>query len=729
MEHRSWVVCGLSIAVLVLVAAGAATADQRWVEVSSPDIGTVPTVTVDDQVDHVMVEVELGGFFVGEREIEGTVFSELEVPECGGQGEIGGPHLPFRSVLVPVPNGPVADLKVLKVVSKTALTGVRVMPEQAPAPDCGSVEPEFVIDAALYATDAWRPEQPARIAQDAIVRGQRFLVVEVYPLAYNPARGEVVARENVKIQIDLAGPVDVAAEARKLQRRSPHFPTLNASEAMPAPDANPTGIEYLIIADDTLVASAQPLVDWKRKKGFTVEIVAMSTIGTTSAELKSFLQARYDADPDLTFVLLLGDHPTVPSENQGGGMVSDLYYSCLDGSDYLPDIVIGRIPVQAETDCANVMTKILNFDRDVVPGVWHGDYLMAAYLQDYNDHNCQADRWFFETGTHAMHFIRDQVGMGIETSATSDSLSCSPYNWRSDSYPHRFSGYAGQSVPQADSDLITTSGVATQDLATAINGGVSLVQHRDHGAVTGWGDPPFSNTNIAALANGVMTPIVYSINCLTGTFNTSGDCFAEAFMKKYPGGAVGVVAATVSSYSGYNDLMVHGSYDSFWDDYDSADGGNVYPHSFRPSEAYLYGKYYMYHWEGSGYYTQLEFEMFHWFGDPEMWAFTAVPVTPSVSMDATVPVGATGMTVTVSSDGALVAVTDNGTLLGRAFVSGGSADVVFDPVPQTEAVLDVVVTGHNLVPWQGTVEVGGSGLIFSDDFESAGTGAWSLALP
>jgi len=223
--------------------------------------------------------------------------------------------------------------------------------------------------------------------------------------------------------------------------------------------------------------------------------------------------------------------------------------------------------------------------------------------------------------------------------------------------------------------------------------------------VTLWSSPPFSNSHVATLTNGYMTPVVYSINCDTGTFNSSGDCLAEALMKKYPGGAVGVIAATASSNSGYNDLLVHGSYDCFWDDYDANDGGNIYPHSFRPAEAYLYGKYYMYHWEGDTGDTEYEFKLFHWFGDPEMQAFTAVPSTPTVSMDPTISVGTSTLTVTVGAEGALVAVTDDGVLMGRAVVSGGAATVEFDPALETPGTLDVVVTGDNLVPWQGTVEV------------------------
>jgi gingipain R len=229
---------------------------------------------------------------------------------------------------------------------------------------------------------------------------------------------------------------------------------------------------------------------------------------------------------------------------------------------------------------------------------------------------------------------------------------------------------------------------------------------------------------VAALTNGAKTPIVYSTNCLTGAFASAEDCLAEALMKTYPGGAVGVSAATEASTSGYNDLIVDGSYDCFWDDHDSDDGGNISPHSFGPADAYLYGKYNMYTWEGDSATTQRSFELFHWFGDPEMQAFTAVPTNQLVSLDPTIDAGASTMTVDVDVEGALVAVTESGTLVGRAVVTDGVAVVELDPPVQNPGTLDVVVTGHNVVPWPGTCEVVWPSSIFTDDCESGGLDAW-----
>ena len=50
----------------------------------------------------------------------------------------------------------------------------------------------------------------------------------------------------------------------------------------------------------------------------------------------------------------------------------------------------------------------------------------------------------------------------------------------------------------------------------AINSGAFMLQHRDHGGVTGWGEPAYYSSDIDGLTNTDLT-WVFSINCLTGT--------------------------------------------------------------------------------------------------------------------------------------------------------------------------------------------------------------------
>jgi hypothetical protein len=205
MACRQVCLTGCVVMASLMLVEGGSLADDRWVEVAPSVPGTPPTLELRPRQGGLTIEVDLTGFFARKRTVDGQELMLLEVPGFGGTGEIGEPDLPFRTVLVPIANGPSADLRVTHSVKRTVLTSVTVMPEQAPMPECGAAEPGFVIDREAYSSDAWFPAHSARIAQDAVVRGQRFLVVDVDPLAFNPARREVVASTHLTVEIDLEG--------------------------------------------------------------------------------------------------------------------------------------------------------------------------------------------------------------------------------------------------------------------------------------------------------------------------------------------------------------------------------------------------------------------------------------------------------------------------------------------------------------------------------------------
>jgi hypothetical protein len=654
----------------------------------------------------IQIELELAGLWVDEIRHDGEPYTTLTIPECGSKGLPGQPNMPFRSLLLPVASGPQVAEVTVGGAPVPILHGVTVVPGQAPQPDDGSAPTPFARDEALYSEDEWWPQNVVEISDDIVVRGQRFLILEISPLQFNPAQLKVVAYPRLEIEISFVGAVDKAAGSMKMRRSKPFFSTsLDGQEpgsSAKALTANPSGVEYLIIAHDDFLAAIEPLATWKRLKGYTVQVVAMSSIGTTSDDIQRFLQSRYDNDPDLTYVLLAGDHEQVPAEEHAGP-ITDHFYSCLDGEDDFPDVVLGRVSVQTAADCSNVVDKIVSYDRYPNQGLWHRRFLMAAVLQDFEDNDCEADRWFFETATNVMHYARDYAGMGAFTAATSDNLSCDTYMWQSYSYPHRISGYPGQPVPPADAALLTDGATATQDLLDAINAGVGIVLHRDHGDVTLWSSPYLDTSDIATLSNGTRYPVVFSINCETGAFYF--ESLAEAFLRQYPGGAVGVIAASGLSYTVYNDLLTHGIFDSLWNGYDSSDGGNIYPHSLRPAEALLYGKYYMHHWTGGYHPAPYQRRIYHWHGDPEMALVLGVPQAMNVTIDGPIEIGDSQLGVTCDKDGALVAVTDHGNLLGRAYVAGGTASVTLSPPPPDPTTLDVVASGQGLVPWQGSCEV------------------------
>lgn len=114
----------------------------------------------------------------------------------------GQPQLPFASALIGVP----PDAKVtVKVVEDEAvpLAGQFDLPP-APSPvasDLVAGRMTVTVDAWTYNQTALYPSQTARLADEAWVRDQRLVRIEVYPFQYNPRTKQIVWHRNVRVAV------------------------------------------------------------------------------------------------------------------------------------------------------------------------------------------------------------------------------------------------------------------------------------------------------------------------------------------------------------------------------------------------------------------------------------------------------------------------------------------------------------------------------------------------
>jgi hypothetical protein len=65
--------------------------------------------------------------------------------------------------------------------------------------------------------------------------------------------------------------------------------------------------ELLIICHDAFMSAMQPFVNWKKQIGRPTTMVGTSTAGTTSTAIQAYIQGQYNANPNLSHVLLVGD--------------------------------------------------------------------------------------------------------------------------------------------------------------------------------------------------------------------------------------------------------------------------------------------------------------------------------------------------------------------------------------------------------------------------------------
>ncbi|HBO44671.1 MAG TPA: hypothetical protein DD670_12215 [Planctomycetaceae bacterium] len=612
----------------------------------------------DDRVDGRLV---LSGITLEAITAEGLDFTKLQVPGWGVTGEPGVAELPVFRTWLTIPDGVDVTASGRAEMMTSLGQDYLVYPAQEPvanSDDDSGVS--FSFDAAYYRGEVPQATSLITVSEPMIARGTSMVLVEIAPFRYDPVSGEIIVTTDMTLSLDFQ-----PQETDDASAASDEFGDAAAASAADA--------DYLIIVADTFVNQIQPLAEWKQMKGYKTYVAPMSEVGTTYNDVLSYISNAYHTGTQTSYVLIVGDQETVPGYQLIGHpyysddhvWYADYPYACVDGTDLLADLAIGRLSGDTTTQITTMVNKVLTYEKSPDMGDWYDDALFVGYFQDTEDSTTTPDgieqRSFMETTHRLTDFLGgdydfwgnpDPYNMGytVHTSLTAQDLSFPTYYYSNRTFPSRIT--PPSPVPSVWTNLWTSKTQATTNITTAVNNGVSFVMQRDHGSSSGWGTPSFSTTRVNALTNGNRLPVVFSISCETGRFDTT-DCFAEAFLRKSGGGAVGIVAAARVSYSRYNDCLATAIVDGFWDTCDATWTNSVYPTSWRPSEVLNRAKVRLLEGYGASDSTaKLTARMFNWFGDPEMMMRTETPsiLTVTHSNNAVRHVGA-DFTVNVTSQG------------------------------------------------------------------------------
>lgn len=658
-----------------------------------------------------------------------TLYHKVTMAGFGHTQDVGKPELPTIGRFFAIPHGAQISVEVLDAAFET-VAGVNVYPAQWPTTE--EAEPSafgrvFTKDDVAYHLDAFSPSQVATLDPVMTMRGIKLSSIRFVPAQFNPITAELRVYSRIKVRVTFEGGSNLEIDPRLA---SPHYQSLfdsailNSDMLSDAPAltgmhlASTTGCEFLIVTADHLVDAARDLAIWKRQKGLDTEVRTMSEIGSSSGDLQAYIQNAYFTwNPAPSFVLFLGDAEYVPTNYQtihyyeSNTLIgTDLYYAAMDGAgDYLPDISTGRIPVDTLTQAQAVVNKIINYEQNPpTDPAFYNNVTVAAYFQDDNLDGYD-DRPFVITSEEIRDFL---LGKGYDVERIYEAPgSSNPTNYNNGSYGD------GEPLP---AELLRSNGFAwdgnASQISAAVNDGCFILNHRDHGSVTSWGHPYYNTGHIGNLGNGGELPVVFSMNCRTGWFDDETDqstwnavSFAEQFLRHENGGAVGVVAATRTSFSGHNDLINKGMIDALWDDFipSYSQGSGPFGQPQRQMGQVLnYGKMYYASIFGESMFRKYEFEIFHYFGDPTMQIWTAPPAQMNVSHSESCTPGATSFEVAVDVDGAVVTVVKGDQLLGKTTVNGGHAMVALDPAP-TDGEIKVTAVDPEYAPYGDDVPVGG----------------------
>lgn len=721
--------------VLLFLVLFLAPARAEWHDFGACDASCARVAVLEATTGGMLLEVSVPGVDIAPVMMNGTIFHHIEVP--GGTPaalDTGAPMMPSLGFLAAIPETGGVQI-VVEDANWIDLGVVNPYPMQ-PIPADNSYEPiPFTINSGYYGSGI-HPSHEAAVVIDGVLRGVTIGRFNIAPFRWDASTGllRAASRMRVRVTFDAALTVD-----RRLYSRfwEPTFRScLVNSDVLGEPErsisADPLPViatnpreameidaaDLLIIAgDDFADTMMSEFVAKKTAQGYLTAVVAAGS--WTTAQIKTYIQNAYDnwSIPP-SFVLFVGDAPELPPY-YANGMYGDNRYCCVDGGDYLADIYNSRFTTPtSHYPIAEAKVLKWEFDPLMDESFW-GNVLTAGMIQ--TEGGTVATRWFCFTLETVRDTYMNIYGKTVQREYVKDTTQPPPYYYRSD-LPS-----AGQMVP---SDIVWDGDAA--GITSAINNGVFLVQHRDHGSVSGWADPPYTTSNLSSLTNGDKTPMVMSTNCQTGQFIEN--CFAENLFRMQ-GGAVGVIAAVQVSYSYFNDYVTYGLYKAFNDEYTSPPftytepGGN-----YLAAQALMCSKLEMqaaapFNPYGSWTtYAEDEWDLFHWFGDPTMDLRTEVPTANTVSAPFTLPAGSAQATFTVNGasgqvEGALVCMMHPDGLWASGLTdASGSVTLSFDPIG---ALNDItwMVTSHNTLPLEGVVNGVGIGEA------SAGVMRFSISQP
>ena len=147
----------------------------------------------------------------------GQAFERLRVPAYvhGFTLEAGLPQVPLKGILLDIPQGKQARVEVLDSTSRV-LAGYRVYP--APLHQAGAnnqVAEVFSWDEAAYRENAYYPAVAAELSTEYVFRGQAQQRLIFYPLRFNPATGELLHYERLRVRVEF---VEASSAGRRLGR-------------------------------------------------------------------------------------------------------------------------------------------------------------------------------------------------------------------------------------------------------------------------------------------------------------------------------------------------------------------------------------------------------------------------------------------------------------------------------------------------------------------------------
>ncbi len=665
---------------------------------------------VESKTSNITVDYSVEEFTFTPTDVKGEQMVNVELPGVFLTGDEGAPNLPGEARFIAIPSGSQPSVRII-ADRVEVYENVNVAPSMR-IPLDGDDSP-IVIEKnqQLYSENAFYPAQPVQISEVTPIRGVDVVMLGVTPFQYNPVTKQLKVYRDLQIQIETVGGNgqfgDVAYRNRFWDpilsdyiMNYSSLPTVNYSDRYARHyNADDDECEYVIITPtgDDFVRWADSIRIFRTEQGIITKVFTVDEVGgNTTTAIESFINNAYNNwSLKPVACLLLGDYGTDGAKNimspiYDNYCVSDNIYADIVGNDMMPDVCFSRITANNNDQLTVMVSKFLNYERNPPTSADFYNHPVTAL-------GWQTVRWFQICSETVGGYFKnvqgkDPVRINKVYEGTPGSV------WSTATNTNTVVNYFGPNglnyIPQSPATLGGWDGGNATMVNNAINAGAFILQHRDHGMETGWGEPSYTNTNINGCQNTDLT-FIMTINCLTGKYNWGSECFVEKFHRHTKfglnSGALGLIAPSEVSYSFVNDTYVWGVYDNWFPDFMPDYSSTPLPRGILPCFGQAAGKYFLKqsNWPYNTSNKAVTYALFHHHGECFSVIYSEVPQTLTVTHPSEIYENTPSLTIN-ATEGSTIALTLDGQIIGCEVAT--SAGVTFT-LPATTAGQKLVVVG------------------------------------
>jgi hypothetical protein len=640
----------------------------------------------------VTFSVAVPGIAINDVILNAKTYKRIDLPTAdkmtvAEMAEDGKPDIPIWSMCLAIPDQAGISLDVT-YSGYDVIENIDMAPVQPSESESNPTrDMPFTLDETIYSTDAFYPGKLADAGEPFIMREIRGAQVTLYPVQYNPVRHEARVYRDLSVSISYSGDVENPNTIHRPYLTESFVPLYKAmfsnfDEIYSANAVKKGG--YVIIVKPSLADTLRAVALWKHKLGYPVRIVRTTEIATsgtpTALQVYNFLAnayANWDTPPE--FVMLIGDRDN--TTNTGivdypyNGYPSDHKYACVSGTDYIPDIFVARLSIDSPAQLRIALAKILKYEE-------------KPFMGD------------------PQHWIR-----GLSVAYTYYESSRLTVLWvRQLQLRHGF----------AVVDSVCTTGTDNR-LSGFMRNGPAYIQYRGAGSTEGWAGPAWTISDLNNQPNNQKLGVMSPLTCGTGDFG--GECFGETWIRmglspdSLKGGPAYYGVSDHNTHTRWNNPIMIGYFFGIFEENipnfaAAAVRGKLQEYLTFPS------------YRDRGQYVEQYFHTYNMLGDPGLELRTAIPKYIVVSHPDTIALGLNHVEVNVvDSSGA--AISDAVVTLIKGADSteevfsvaktdgSGNTSLSFDAV--TTGSMYLTVSGKNLIPYEGFVEITNSDLAVGFD--------------